>query len=70
MTTVLISNNADNLEATLKTFNRTATVEAEYGERVVEGTEFTMAHHGPRAHNMCPCLYNNKDFDKEILALI
>lgn len=32
-----------------------ATVEAEYGERVVEGEALTLAHHGPRANNPAPC---------------
>ena len=32
-----------------------ATVEAEYGEKVVEGVIITMAHHGERADNPAPC---------------
>lgn len=33
-----------------------ATVEAEFGDRVVEGTYITMAHHGPRSGNEAPCI--------------
>ena len=38
----------------------TATVEAEYGSAVVEGSWVTLAHHGPRSHNLCPCLESNR----------
>lgn len=31
------------------------TVEAEYGDRCVQGTVLTLAHHGPRSANPCPC---------------
>lgn len=37
----------------------TATVEAEYGEEVVEGSSFTLAHHGPRSGNPSPCTKEN-----------
>lgn len=37
----------------------TATVEAEYGDAVVEGNLLTMAHHGPRKGQKCPCSYSN-----------
>jgi len=32
------------------------TVEAEYGDRVVEGQKLTLAHHGTRSANPAPCL--------------
>lgn len=32
------------------------TVEAEYGEAVVEGRRYTAAHHGPRADRPAPCI--------------
>lgn len=52
---VLICTNADNLERALAGFKYTATVEAEYGDRVVEGSILTLAHHGDRKANPCPC---------------
>ncbi len=54
-----ISNNADSLRKVLAQFERTATVEAEYGDEVVTGTIVTMAHHGPRANDKAPCMYDN-----------
>lgn len=33
-----------------------ATVEAEFGDEVVEGRCATLAHHGPRSENECPCV--------------
>ena len=38
----------------------TATVEAEYGDAVVSGSWVTLAHHGSRSHNLCPCLEENR----------
>jgi hypothetical protein len=32
------------------------TIEAEYGDKVVEGTKYTAAHHGPRANRPAPCV--------------
>ena len=52
---ILLSNNPDNLRAK----NPTHTVEAEYGSICVEGTLVTLAHHGERSHNPCPCLGGN-----------
>jgi len=40
----------------LKAARPVVTIEAEYGDRVVEGDAFTMAHHGPREGNEAPCL--------------
>lgn len=54
-----IANNAAALAATLSAFERTATVEAEYGDVVVEGSHVTLAHHGSRAGNPAPCLADN-----------
>jgi hypothetical protein len=34
------------------------TIEAEYGDVVVEGSQLTLAHHGPRSANPCPCVAN------------
>lgn len=52
---ILMSSSADALAAALAPYTRTATVEAEYGDRVVEGTVVTLAHHGPRKSEPCPC---------------
>lgn len=57
MTTFFISSNPENLASALK--GRTATVEAEFGDTVVEGTDLTLAHHGPRSGNPAPCLAEN-----------
>ena len=56
MTTILIANNA----AALSAANPTVTVEAEYGDTVVEGSTQTLAHHGSRSGNPCPCLCLNE----------
>lgn len=53
---VLLSNSFVNLRESLNHFDSTATVEAEFGDSVIEGTEVTLAHHGPRSRNLCPCL--------------
>lgn len=57
MVKVLLSNNPDNLEAELKKYSKTATVEAEYGDRTVYGSVVTLAHHG-EAHKdkLPPCV--------------
>lgn len=52
---VFISNNT----AALSAIRPTHTVEAEYGLNYVEGSISTLAHHGPRAGNPCPCLGDN-----------
>lgn len=52
---IIIANNPENLKAA----NPSHTVEAEYGEVVVEGSELTLAHHGPRSDNPAPCLHPN-----------
>lgn len=59
MVRFLISSVADKLSAALASFGRTATVEAEYGDAVVEGSVLTLAHHGPRSANPAPCLAEN-----------
>ena len=56
---ILISSNPSNLSAALAAFNQTATVEAEYGDVLVEGTCLTLAHHGARSGNPAPCLRGN-----------
>lgn len=53
---VLIANNAKALTAALAEHDNTATVEAEYGDEVVEGALATLAHHGKYSHNPAPCI--------------
>lgn len=55
MTQIFISTNPDNL----RRFNPAVTIEAEYGEAVVEGARLTLAHHGSRSANPAPCLAEN-----------
>lgn len=52
---VFIANNA----AALRAVGPTHTVEAEFGLEVCEGSSVTLAHHGPRSDNPCPCLGDN-----------
>jgi len=66
----IISSSADNLSTELKKFASTATVEAEYGESVVEGSVLTLAHHGSRSTNPAPCLATNRRNDNiEVVGL-
>ncbi|MFH1315668.1 MAG: hypothetical protein ABIH67_04730 [Candidatus Uhrbacteria bacterium] len=53
-----ICSNPDTLKECLEG-NPSATVEAEYGNRVVEGSLLTLAHHGLRSNNPAPCLAEN-----------
>jgi hypothetical protein len=41
------------------------TVEAEYGDRVVEGSALTLAHHGSRSDNPAPCIATIPDLQLE-----
>ena len=59
MTRILLSSNPTNLAAALAAFTSTVTVEAEFGETVVEGSLLTLAHHGARSANQAPCLADN-----------
>lgn len=56
---ILIGNNPESLALALSIYENTATVEAEYGDIVVERSVLTLAHHGPRSDNECPCLFHN-----------
>lgn len=56
---ILMSSNPENLKVALAAFTSTATVEAEYGDVVVEGSVVTLAHHGKRSARPCPCLCDN-----------
>jgi hypothetical protein len=55
----ILSSNPETLREALAAFPFTVTVEAEYGEILVEGTLATLAHHGPRAGQPAPCSYPN-----------
>lgn len=57
---VFATSSPDALEEKLSEFTSTVTVEAEYGERVVEGTVSTLAHHGSRSDNPAPCEWENR----------
>jgi hypothetical protein len=48
-----------NKPAALEALKPTHTVEAEFGEICVEGSVMTLAHHGLRSGNPCPCLARN-----------
>lgn len=64
----MLSSNPDNLAA----INPEATIEAEFGDRCVEGRMFTAAHHGPRKGQKAPCAYPNfawSDPDKVVVGL-
>lgn len=48
---------------TAKNIVADTTVEAEYGDAVVEGKVYTLAHHGSRSNNPAPC---NASIDKKL----
>ena len=59
---IILSNNEDILESSLRSAEvdgwETATVEAEFGSRVITGSWATLAHHADGWQNRpCPCLY-------------
>jgi hypothetical protein len=54
--TIYLSKSADALKERLKHYRNTVTVEAEYGDILVEGSIGTLAHHGIRADQPAPCL--------------
>lgn len=62
---VLISSSPEQLADA----NCHVTVEAEYGDHVVEGSILTLAHHGPRSENPCPCLGEDFDLNTEELTV-
>lgn len=64
----LLSSNPTNLAATLEN-NASATVEAEYGNTLVEGSVVTLAHHGSRSANPAPCLADNMSAEIEVVGL-
>lgn len=69
MVIILLSANAATLENALSCFERTATVEAEYGEVLVSGTVETLAHHGSRSFNPAPCVHANVSCELDAIGL-
>lgn len=63
MISIILSSNPDLLEARLRGYVKdgcdSITIEAEYGDRLVEGSILTLSHHGLRKNNPCPCLFRN-----------
>jgi len=60
-TTILIADDHSNLENDLDNYGRTATVEAEYGDIVVEGSETTLTDHQGE-DTPKPCERENEEF--------
>jgi hypothetical protein len=58
-TRFLLASNPETLTAALAAHTRTVSIEAEYGDRLVEGSLASLAHHGPRAGQPAPCSYAN-----------
>lgn len=56
---ILLSSVAANLTAAIAGL-KSVTVEAEYGDSVVEGSHGTLAHHGSRSANPAPCTFPNR----------
>lgn len=69
MTQFLLASSATILQATLVEYDRTGTVEAEYGDFCVEGSVVTLAHHGSRSHNPAPCLRDDGDLALDVVGL-
>jgi len=61
MTVILISSKPMALQNAIDVFETSATVEAEYGDVLVLGTEEfpVLAHHGNNSHRPCPCTVDN-----------
>jgi hypothetical protein len=69
-TRIFLCSNPDNLENELKgKFTLTATVEAEYGDRLVEGSVISLAHHGSRSGMPVPCTRGNFSIELEAIGL-
>ena len=66
---IYISSDPVKLYKKLSEYSKTATVEAEYGDICVEGTEITLAHHGSRWANPAPCAHKNEKIDIEVIGL-
>jgi len=62
---IIISNNVVSLTTVIPTH----TVEAEFGTFCANGSETTLAHHGPRSSNPVPCLGDNVSSETENLVI-
>jgi len=69
MTKILMASNPEKLAEELAKYKRTATVEAEYGTAVVEGSELTLAHHGTRSENPAPCLFEDGPVEVDAIGI-
>jgi len=65
---IVVCNDSDYLENYL-IGKKSATVEAEYGDICIKGSELTLAHHGSRSNNPPPCVENNFDINIEVIGL-
>lgn len=65
----LLASTARALSLALAGETRSATVEAEFGDDVVEGALATLAHHGPRKANPVPCSRENGDVGADVIGL-
>lgn len=66
---ILLSSSPVSLRAALTAFARTATVEAEYGAELVTGSVATLAHHGERQGQLCPCLEENRNVALDAIGI-
>jgi hypothetical protein len=53
---IIYSQKPELLAAELAKFDKTVTIEAEYGEVTVQGSLYTSAHHGKNSHKVCPAM--------------
>jgi hypothetical protein len=66
---ILMSGSPVLLANELAKYARTATVEAEYGDVVVNGSIITLAHHGSRSKNPAPCLRANEVVELDVIGV-
>lgn len=55
--------------ALTETFLKTITIECEYGDSCIEGSILTLAHHGARFNNLCPCLKDNEKIECDAIIV-
>lgn len=66
---IIIASNPSSLANAISTFSATGTVEAEYGSVCIEGSMATLAHHGARSGNLCPCLEPNRFIELQAIGI-
>ena len=69
MIKIIASRDAKNLQQELEKHPNTATVEAEFGKKIVKGSLYTLAHHDERQWAICPCLIQNISGSPEDLVI-